>query len=64
MIEIPAKKDDKMETDRTKVMIIVGVNLGVILLAGVVGLMCYNKRSHLEIYHKLPGNSFLNPSNK
>ena len=36
-------------------MIIVGVNLGVIFLAGAVGLLCYSKKSHLEIYHKLPG---------
>lgn len=44
------------EVDRKKVLIIVGVNLGVFLMAGVVGLMCYKKRSHLEIYSKLPGN--------
>ncbi|KAL4221104.1 hypothetical protein ACF0H5_019364 [Mactra antiquata] len=52
---VVTNKDNHQEVDRTKVMIIVGVNVGVILMAGVVGLMCYNKRSHVEIYSKLPG---------
>lgn len=45
----------KGSADRTKVMIIVGANLGVILMAGVVGLMCYTKRGHTEFYSKVPG---------
>lgn len=41
--------------DRHKVMIIVGVNVGILLLAGLIGMMCYNKRTYQEIYHKVPG---------
>lgn len=49
------EQDIQMETDRTKVLIIVGVNVGVIMIAGLVGLTCYNKRTHIsEIYHKVP----------
>jgi len=49
------ENDSRSDADRTKMLIIVGANMGVILMAGVVGLMCYNKRIHLDIYHKLPG---------
>ncbi|XP_052761083.1 fibroblast growth factor receptor-like [Mya arenaria] len=49
------EKDNRIEVDRTKVLMIVGINVGIILMAGCVGLMCYNKRTHIEIYHKLPG---------
>ena len=41
--------------DRYKVMIIVGVNIGILILAGLIGMMCYNKRTYQEIYHKVPG---------
>ncbi|KAK3581369.1 hypothetical protein CHS0354_016213 [Potamilus streckersoni] len=45
----------RAKADKTKVLIIVGVNIGVIMLAGIVGIMCYTKKTHLQIYHKLPG---------
>ncbi|KAH3824632.1 RAF proto-oncogene serine/threonine-protein kinase-like [Dreissena polymorpha] len=49
------EKEDHIEVDRVKVMIIVGVNLAVILMASCVGMMCTGKRAHREFYHKLPG---------
>jgi len=42
-------------TDRSKLLVIMAVNLGVLLLAGVIGIMCYLKRTHLQFYSKLPG---------
>lgn len=42
--------------DSHKVLIIVGVNVGILLVAGVIGMMCYNKRKFQGPYHKVPGN--------
>ncbi|XP_060605046.1 inactive tyrosine-protein kinase 7-like [Ruditapes philippinarum] len=53
--DVAVLQDDKVATDRTKVMIIVGVNVGIIFVAGFIGFMCYNKRSHIDFYSKLPG---------
>lgn len=41
--------------DRHKVLIIVGVNMGILLVAGMIGMMCYNKRTFQGPYHKVPG---------
>lgn len=48
-------KNENTGADRTKVLIIVGVNVGVIFVASVVGFMCYNSKSHTDFYSKLPG---------
>lgn len=41
--------------DRHKVIIIVGANMGILLIAGMIGMMCYNKRTYQGTYHKVPG---------
>lgn len=40
----------------TKIILILGVNIGILVLAGCVGVTCYNKRANLQLYNKLPGN--------
>ncbi|XP_033764389.1 probable serine/threonine-protein kinase drkD [Pecten maximus] len=46
---------DSAKADISKLLVIVIVNLGVLLLASGVGVMCYVKRTHLQFYSKLPG---------
>ena len=52
-------KKKKGPPDRHKVLIIVGVNVGILLVAGVIGMMCYNKRKFQGPYHKVPGRQLL-----
>ncbi|KAJ8320985.1 hypothetical protein KUTeg_002572 [Tegillarca granosa] len=37
-----------------KILTLIGVNVGVVVLAGIVASMCYVKRTNLQIYYKLP----------
>lgn len=39
----------------TKIILILGVNIGILVLAGCVGVTCYSKRANLQLYNKLPG---------
>ncbi|XP_041377376.1 fibroblast growth factor receptor 3-like [Gigantopelta aegis] len=41
--------------DRSMVFVMVGVILGLMFVAAVIGCLCYVKRTHLQIYYKLPG---------
>ncbi|XP_062590032.1 uncharacterized protein LOC134251644 [Saccostrea cucullata] len=43
------------KSSSSKILLILGVNLGILVLAGCVGVTCYKKRSHLQFYYKLPG---------
>nr|XP_022342939.1 proline-rich receptor-like protein kinase PERK5 [Crassostrea virginica] len=38
-----------------KILLILGVNIGILVLAGCVGFTCYSKRSSLQMYYKVPG---------
>ena len=40
-----------------KILLILGVNIGILVLAGCVGFTCYSKRSSLQMYYKVPGKS-------
>ncbi|KAL5015347.1 hypothetical protein ScPMuIL_009617 [Solemya velum] len=54
---LPVYSADKLtpNTGSQKLIIIVAVNLVLLLLAGGVGILCHAKRTHLQIYYKLPG---------
>lgn len=45
------------KSSSNKILLILGVNLGILVLAGCVGITCYKKRSNLQFYYKLPGMS-------
>lgn len=38
----------------TKIILILGVNIGILVLAGCVGVTCYSKRANLQLYNKIP----------
>lgn len=41
----------------TKIILILGVNIGILVLAGCVGVTCYSKRANLQLYNKIPGST-------
>jgi hypothetical protein len=48
---------EKKKSSSTTLLLIVGLNLGLLLMAGIIGAMCYTKRSagSPQFYSKVPG---------
>ncbi|XP_071147665.1 uncharacterized protein [Mytilus edulis] len=50
-----ADDKEKKKSDSRTLLLIVALNLGLLVFAGIIGTMCYSKRSSPSIYSKLPG---------
>lgn len=50
-----ANDKEKKKSDSRTLLLIVALNLGLLVFAGIIGTMCYSKRSSPSIYSKLPG---------
>ncbi|ESO85199.1 hypothetical protein LOTGIDRAFT_235860 [Lottia gigantea] len=52
----------KKVRDKRLLLIVVLTNLGLLVLAAVIGALCYIKRTQIEIYYKLPGLGLADPN--
>lgn len=54
--EVEVINTQKKKPESTTLLLIVGLNIGLLLMAGIIGLMCYTKRSagSPQFYSKIP----------
>lgn len=57
MAEDSAAKEESFQVSNNarSLLIVFGINIGLLILAVFIGGLCYSKRSALRSYNKLPG---------